>query len=209
MHRLSLLLFIFFPLISLANEYPKHMVQITTHGLGVGAAFERTYPRDESNFRKFDVFKGEIDFNYAYTLTHRLQLGFLFSNRNEKRNFETKDDDRGRVAYYNLLLGLSLILNFSDDLMNSYYSGLTFSALNHEEEYTKTVFDYLEDDKNAETYEIFFGKRWSLKHWGLANITYSPTLSFYMQRARKDYEDDGLQDNMALNFEVVKFDVLF
>ncbi|HXH76409.1 MAG TPA: hypothetical protein VNJ08_15665 [Bacteriovoracaceae bacterium] len=209
MQRLIILFLVLLPTFALSEENPKHMVQVTPRGFGVGAAYETTYPRNESIFRDFNIFRGNIDLNYTYTVTPRVQVGGILSNNSEKRTYATKAGQTGRVSINDLLVGMSLYWNFDDEIMHSWYMGFIFAVLNHEEEYSKNVFNYLEDDKNSETYELIVGKRFDLKKWGLINIKYSPSFSLYTQRARKDYDDDGLQDGVGVSVQAIKFDILF
>lgn len=208
MHCLIVFFLMIGPMSAFA-DYQRHMVQVTSRGLGAGAAYNHTDPRGSSQFDRFNILKSNIDVNYAYTFRHRWQIGGLLSNQTEERSFRTDSGQKGHVSYRNLLIGATLYYNFSDVLMESFYTGLGVSWLNHEEEFSHNIFNYLEDDKNATIYELLIGKRWSLKRWGIENITYSPQVSLYVQRARKDYEDDGLQDSWGVNLDVIKFDVLF
>lgn len=211
MHRSILLLLLLTSLTSFANdERPKHMVQLTTRGLGIGGNYEKTTPRSNSKFDDYDVTNGNIALNYAYTLRPRLQLGLAISNFSSKREYKATNGQKGKVTHDHFNVGAFAILNFSDALADAWYLGFMATYFNEEDETTnKTVLNYLEDDKSGETFELSFGKRFSLERYGISHITYSPNLSVYVQRARKDYEDDGLQDMMGVNLELVKFDVLF
>lgn len=189
---------------------PKHMIQVTTHGLGIGAGYEKTDPASDSQFEVFNTFKGNIEINYAYTIRPQLQIGGLYSNRSEERNYDTKGNSQGEISINTQIIGAFVQWNFQEELPDTWYTGLMFSNLNHEEESSnKAVFNKLEDDKSADSWEIYFGKRFSLGHWGITNITYSPSLSLYSQNARKDYADDGLKDAAGINVQAIKFDVLF
>lgn len=210
MKRIIMFLVCFLPALSFASDYPKHMVQVTTQGLGIGAGYEKTEPSSDSQFEDFDTFKGNIELNYAYTITPQLQAGGLYSNRSEERNYDTKINGQGELASNTQIMGIFIQWNFREELKDTWYSGLMFSNLNHEEESSnKAVFNKLEDDKNADSWEVYVGRRFKLDRWGISNITFSPSLSFYSQNARKDYADDGLKDNMGVNFQLLKFDVLF
>lgn len=210
MARLLSLLFIIFCFPLGAAEFPRHMVILSPAGIGGSGAYERITPGANSQFQKLDINKGNIALNYHYTLSQRFQIGSFFSNNTDFRKYKTDDGSTGEVEFHTLALGLSFLYNFSDELINAYYTGFIFTYYNNEEEFTHDgPFSYLEDDRLSQIYEIILGQRFSLKRLGLQNITYSPSFSLFLARNEKDYTDDGLDHSWGANFIVLKFDVLF
>lgn len=203
------ILTLLFSFLSHAQDFPRHMVVLSTTGAGASGSYEKFDPGSSSLFSDYDIWKGDIALNYTYRLDPRWQLGTFLVNRTEDREFTSREGHKGEVEFKNLHWGVNLIYNFSDDLRNAWYISPTFSWVNQEEEFDKTVFDFIEDDRNIEIYEFVVGKRFSLEPNGLPKISYSPSVSVFFARSSKDYRDNGTEDSWGVTLQVLKFDVLF
>lgn len=209
MGKLLLLMLALTPLTVLAEKFPRHMVMLNETGLGGFASYEHFSPRSRSIFNKYEIFNGNLEVNYTYSLDNRWQLGAFFVNRSHERDVETNSGLRGKIETDFQILGGVLLYNFSDDLYNSWLTGAAVGYHNQEEEFDKGIQFILEDDRQAVSFEYIVGKRFSLKNNGLANISYSPSLSFFVANSTKDYEDDKINFSYGVMLHFLKFDVLF
>jgi hypothetical protein len=209
MLKLLLIVLSLIPLTTLAANFPRHMVMLNQWGFGGYASYEHFSPRSDSIFDKYDILTGNIELNYTYALDSRWQMGGFFINNSQGREVKTATGKTGQIKTDNRIVGTHLLYNFSDDLYNSWLTGAVLSYHNQEEEFAKGIQDFLEDDRQAVYFEALIGKRFSLKNNGLANITYSPSLSFFVANSKKDYEDDKINFSYGVNIHFLKFDVLF
>ena len=209
MLKLLLLVLALTPLTTLAEKFPRHMVMLNETGFGGFASYEHFSPRSGSIFNEYEIFNGNLELNYTYSLDNRWQLGAYFVNRTHERDIETNRGQKGEIEADYRIFGGVLLYNFSDDLYNSWLTGTAIAYHNQEEEFDKGIQFILEDDRQAVSFELIAGKRFSLKNNGLANISYSPSLSFFVANSTKDYEDDKINFSYGVNIHFLKFDVLF
>jgi hypothetical protein len=193
-----------------AESSHRSMVQIGSSGLGATGSYEEFQPDGDSIFDEFDILKGNMALNYSYAVTPQLQLGLFFSNRHDERNFKTANGKSGRFEQETQQIGLQALWNFSRHLEDSLYAGVMLSHMNHEDETAHVEpFDYLEDDRSAQSADFILGKRFGLQRWGIKNITYSPSISVFVSNSQKDYDDDGIEESYGVTLNLIKFDVLF
>ena len=196
-----------------SSEY-RHMVSLGTAGLGWSGAAERQSSRSGSNFKSADYFLIDFSINYAYRLTDRFQLGAFLQSSHEEHKFNKKGGGSAPTELEVNTYGLFGLLNFSDDITNSYYLGLGLSFFSYEEETSHDFEDSegkapFELDDIGTTYELVFGKRWDLKHWQIAHITFAPQIGIYHRTHGKDFDDQKVGNGTGLSFKPIKFDVLF
>jgi hypothetical protein len=194
---------------SLAADYSRHMVMLNESGFGGYASYEHFSPRSGSIFKEYNILDANLELNYTYSLDNRWQLGGFFANHGHTRRIETNEGRKGKIESDYLVWGLNLFYNFSDDLPNSWLVGGVLAYHNQEEEFDKNIQDFLEDDRQAVVFELVIGKRFSLKPHGLANISYSPSISGFITNSTKDYEDDKINLSYGINLHFIKFDILF
>jgi hypothetical protein len=193
-----------------AESSHRSMVQVGSSGFGATGAYEKFEPKGSSLFDEFSIVKGNFALNYSYAVMPQLQIGLFFSNRHDERKFKTTDGKSGRIEEETQQIGLQALWNFKRDLHDSTYAGVMLSHLNHEDENDHVEpFDYLEDDRSAQSVDLIVGKRFGLERWGIHNITYSPSLSVFITNSQKDYEDDGIDKSYGIVVNLIKFDVLF
>jgi hypothetical protein len=194
---------------SYAGEFPRHMVMLNENGFGGFASYEHFSPRSGSIFNEYEIFNGNLQFNYSYSVDNRWQLGAYFVNRTHERDIETNRGKKGEIEADYRILGGVLFYNFSNDLYNSWLTGAAIAYHNQEEEFDKDIQFIFEDDRQAVSFEFIMGKRFSLKNNGLANISYSPSLSFFVANSTKDYADDKINFSYGVNVHFLKFDLFF
>lgn len=210
MRTFLIIAFLFLPLSLFAAEPPKHMISFGSTGFSGSASYERFSTSNSSFLKDFNILKSNLSLNYAYRLSERWQLGVFLSHSDEVRDFQTTNGKKGKVKSFTWHYGLSGIYNFSSDFFNSYYSALTLSIFNHEEEFTHgSPYYSLEDDRQAEILELTLGKRFSLKNFNISNISYSPDLTVFVANSHKDFNDDGIDHSTGLIIRLLKFDILF
>lgn len=191
------------------GKTPRHMVMINQTGVGGFSSYEHFSPRSGSLFEKYEVFEGNVEANYTYTLDNRWQIGAFFSNHNQTRTIETTYGPEGKIQTDLQVLGAHLLYNFSDELRSSWLVGGALSYINQEEEYDKDIQDFLEDDRQAVSIEAIIGKRFQLPMKGLESLSYSPALTLFIMNSTKDYADDKINYSYGFKIHFLKFDLLF
>lgn len=217
-HLLSALLLAFsistFAQTSEVAERPKHMVMITSQGFGYGGAVEKAEIKSSSPFKNVTINRNNFAINYAYRLTDRVQLGAFYKQSHYDGNLTNKSGKEADIDEMSNSFGLFSIYNFSDDLFSSYYVGFLFANINAEREYGHGLTEAegkapFELDDAGSLYQIYFGKRFSLKRFGIHNITYSPQIGLYSRTYGKDFSDQGFEKGKGIIVDIIRFDVLF
>jgi hypothetical protein len=193
---------------------PRHMVMITTQGFGYGGAVEKAETSNSSPFKNVTINRNNFSLNYAYTLTDRIQLGAFYKQSHYDGNLTSKDGKKADIDQMSNSFGVFTLYNFNDDLFSSFYVGFLVANINVEEEYGHGFTEAegkapFELDEDGTLYQIYFGKRFSLKRFGIQNITYSPQIAMYSRTYGKDYGDQGFDKGKGLVVDVLRFDVLF
>lgn len=208
------LLFLSFNIFADETKTPKHMVMITSQGFGYGGAVEKTDTKNSSVFKNVGINRSNFSLNYAYTITDRIQLGAFYKQSHYDGNLTNKNGGDSDIDIMSNSFGVYSIYNFSDDLFDSYYAGIMYATINSEEEYGHGFTEAegkapFELDDSGSLYQIYFGKRFSLKRFGIHNITYSPQIGIYSRTYGKDFSDQGFNKGKGIILDVIRFDVLF
>jgi hypothetical protein len=211
--RLVLLLsLLVFPHLLIAG--PKHMISFGRDGLGWSGIREDIKTQEDSSFHSVDYILSDIGLNYAYRLTSRLQLGVFYQGVHSEYEFDSKNSGTQSVQIESNTTGLFFHLNFSDDLNDSWYSGLGFSITSYEEENSKALEEAeskspFELDDISNTYELILGKRFSLRGFNVANLAFSPQLKIFRRSHGKDFDDQRIRNGTGLTVQPLRFDLLF
>lgn len=135
-----------------------------------------------------------LDLNYAYSLPMhpRLQLGV--------RGLYLKDvNSLGDQENWGAQVGA--IFNLSDDLQNSAYASLYLGMLwNHDYGSSQAA------DDEVRIGTVAIGKRFSLEHWGVKHVTYSPEVALQTRNSTTSNSFDYSQD---LQIRFLQFSVFF
>lgn len=198
----------------LAEDVPKHMVSISTSGLGWSYALEEMSTKDRSAFSDITDFQNNVSFNYAHRITERQQIGLFGHFGHFEYTFDRKAGSESRSERETSTLGLYVLHNFSELITEAYYAGLSVSYTNMEEEISEDFSDEegkapIETDDLFYTTEAVFGKRFPLTRWNIQNLVYSPQLSVFYRTHGKDFRDQGVKDGWGFGVQPVKFDLLF
>lgn len=201
------------PIPSFGAEY-KHMVSFGSSGLNWSGSAERISTEKNSPFERVDFFFHHVQFNYAYRFTSNMQIGGFYQTWHQEYTFHTKDGKSSSSDLENSLFGLFLLYNFSERIPESYFVGLSSSIFNSEEENSgdlKNVEskDPFEIDDSGFTYEVIFGKRFSLMKWNIDHFTFAPQLSLFHRTHGKDFNDQKIADGVGFIIQAIKFDFLF
>lgn len=195
-------------------ERPRHMVMITSQGFGYGGAVEKAEMKDSSPFKNVTINRNNFALNYAYRLTDGVQLGAFYKQSHYDGNLTSKTGTDADIDQMSNSFGVFSIYNFNDDLYSSYYIGFLFANINTEQEYGHGLTEAegkapFELDDTGSLYQIYFGKRFPLKRFGIHNITYSPQISLYSRTYGKDFSDQGFEKGKGIIVDIIRFDVLF
>lgn len=203
----------FFSIHSFALE-DRHMMSFGTNGLGWSGVAEQIEANSGSDFKRLDFFLNQLALNYAYRLSARTQVGVFIETTHREYFFEKKTGGKSTSELQTNSFGLFVIYNFSDQITDSLFSGLSLSQNNYEEEISHDFADEegknpLEFDDIGFTIEIVLGKRFNLSNWKIEHLTYAPQMSFFHRTHGKDLDDQKLGDGFGINFQIIKFDFLF
>ena len=192
----------------------KHMVTFGANGMGWSGAFEQMSTEKTSTFDSISNLADNLSLNYAYRITKQQQIGFFYQTSNSEMKFKNRDGSETKSEKEADAYGVFAIHNFSEDLKNSYYVGLSFSMFNSEEEvshdYTKAEGKApIETDDNGLNYELTLGKRFSLESFNVKQLAYAPQVSVFYRTHGKDYDDQGVKEGVGGVIQPVRFDLLF
>lgn len=213
MKVLLILLIAFFSFKSFGDE-PRHMVSFGSNGLGWSGAKEEIETTHRSAFKSVDHFLDQLAINYAVRLFSHLQLGAFYQNSVSEYEFQKRGNGQSQSKLKNTEFGFFVLYNFSKKLSQSFYLGAALSFFNVEEENSHDFTEAegkapFELDDEGRTYEILFGKRFSLEGIGIKNITYAPQVSAYLRRHGKDFADQKARNGRGIALQILKFDLLF
>lgn len=212
-HLAFLLLFVTSFSAFAVDDY-KHMVFFGRNGLGWGGAYEEIDTESQSPFDEVKYNLSDIALNYAYRLGSRWQVGAFYQTGHSEYNFEQKDGAKAFAKVDTTLYGAMALYNFNEDFTRSYYLGavLSYFTLEEENSHNLTAAENkagFELDDTGITYELVFGKRFSLEKWEIKHLTYSPNISVFIRTHGRDFNDQAIDDGVGVAFQVIKFDFLF
>jgi hypothetical protein len=196
-----------------AKSY-KHMISFGTQGLAWSGDLEQVSGNKSSHFKRVDYFYHNLSLNYAYLISRRFQFGGFYQNTHKEYQFHAKESSSSPLKVVTDTGGLFTLYNFSDQIMDAYYLGLSFAIFNEEEENSKEFNDAegkapFELDDKGEIIELIFGKRTGLKHWNIDHITYAPQIGVYYKTHSKDFKDNRLTRGVGIRVQLIKLDILF
>lgn len=169
----------------------KHMVRFSGIGSHDGAG-DVNVSFDNTENAAGETSSTEIALNYAYTIAPMWQIGVGDDYLNDASNTRT-------------LWTVSGYYNFATDLANAYYVGLHYTFAQVDSGAVNGAGE--DDDYSAITVEA--GKRFALGSWQGFNLTYAPNVTYGMAKVAFDAPGvDDTKDN-SLNWNFLKFDVLF
>lgn len=196
------------------SESPKHMVSFTNEGFGFTSSVERMETKDKSAFDSLTDLKNNFAFNYAYRITNQFQLGFHFLTSNSDTKYKTRTGKESPSEREVTSYGIFGIYNFKEDFSQAFYLGLGVGQTLIEEEISHDFLDAegktpMEIDDAILSYDLIFGKRFSLDDFGIKNLVYSPQLNLFYHSHGKDFDDQGIKYGYGFQVQPIKFDFLF
>lgn len=193
------------------DEQPKHLISIGTTGLGwSGLATKFKWDEGKSGIKDQDSSRSDLKLNYAYTFPNRISVGVALDIANSESQIVTSTDkikeDRTTTA-----LDLGIGYNFNEDLYNSWFvlAYLRRGSIETETEDSRESPAKTKSDISLSEFGIGFGKRFSLKSWGLSRFSYSPSIIWASASFGDDADDAGLESATAVTLEILRFDFLF
>ncbi len=189
------------------------MVSFGTQGFGLSGAAERIDTNKKSPFSRVDYFFKNLSLNYAYRVSPKVQFGLFFQNIHQEYKF-IKEGDGERTSTDTNIFGLLGLYNFSDDLQNTYFTGMSIAKYNVEEENShdlgisenKAPFEL---DDTGFNFELLFGKRWDLNRWKIERLSFAPQMGLYYRTHGKDFDDQYAGNGVGVALHLIKFDLLF
>ena len=124
----------------------RHMVSFGTRGFGWSGAIEQLPAERDSNYRRVDYLLMNLGINYANLITPRIQVGGFFQSSHQEHRFQKRGDGSSPVEIRSQSYGIFGLYNFSDDIMNAWFSGLSVSLHNYEQENSH---DFAESEAKA------------------------------------------------------------
>ena len=160
----------------------------------------------------YDISQGNLSLNYAFKVWDHLQVGLAVSSQNKT---DTQKTVLGRELKTETNVGslyLFATFNFSDDLEDSFYLTAATGRENYEsttKDDTSNTLQTAKTEYDVSGYVVQLGKRFNLKRFNIQNITYSPSLTFKYGTVSGDLGDKGVDALTTMQFDVIKFDLLF
>ena len=212
MRLLALLIILTFPFELCATS--RHMISFGRDGLGWAGTGEEIETKNNSTFKEVDYYLNDLALNYAYRLGSRTQLGFFYQGSHSEYEFKTRTASKQSVQIESNTTGVFFLINFSDDLNDAWYTGLSFSVTSYEEENSKILQEAeskapFELDDITNTYEFIAGKRFSLRGFDVANLAFSPQLKFFWRSHGKNFDDQKIGNGIGFTLQPFRFDLLF
>ena len=141
-------------------------------------------------------------------------LGGFFHSSHQEHRFYKKGGGASPVEINSQTFGFFTLYNFSDDITNTWFSGLSVSLYDYEQENSHDFAESkdkapFELDDSGAVYEVVIGKRFTLTRWNINHLTYAPQLSLYYRTHGKDFDDQKILDGVGTNIQSIKFDLLF
>lgn len=209
-----LVILVLIPMWSMAEEVPKHMVMISTNGLGASVAVERMNTSSGSKFSKVEKIPENLSLNYAYRITKKQQVGMSFQSIHNELKFEKRGGGSTSSKDKITSVGIFGIHNFDERIQGATYIAGLISYTNIEDEVSHDFSDSegkapIEHDDTIMSYEISLGKRFSLEDYNLKNLLYSPSVAVFYNVHAKDFDDQKVTEGWGVGVNVLKFDLLF
>lgn len=213
MKILILITLVILPFSSFALDH-RHMVRIAPNSFGFSTDKEELRARGGSSFDSVELEASLFSLNYHYRISDRWQIGILASYSREEFDYKGGNSGSSKMSITQQRYGVSFLYNFSPKLLEAYYLGLRVSRYNREDEASKNFSTVenkapLEFDDDGEETSLVFGKRFSLKKWGLHPVTYSPSLEVSYRTHGKDLRDQKIEEGAAVTLTPVALDILF
>lgn len=201
------------PLTTLSAEY-RHMISVNSSGFGWSGSVERINTNNGSAFERVEYFLHNIGLNYAYRFNEDMQLGGFYQTWHQEYKFHASEGGTTSSDLETHIYGVFLLYNFSQEINESYFIGLSTSFYNYEEENSGDFKDAenkdpFELDDTGVTYELVWGRRFSLMKWNIDHLTYSPQIGVFHRTHGKDFDDQKIADGVGFNILAIKFDFLF
>lgn len=203
---LRLLLFLW-PLMAFAGV-PRHQITFGNN-LGVGWTTSSTI-EDKTTFGidEFEVETNNFSINYGYRFAERWQAGAavaLLSDEQEIKLNGGQIDTEVRQTH----IFVFFTHNFHHKIEKAYYLTALFGRQHFEHASNDKRINVETDiEYDLTTYGLAFGKRFLIRRWDDAYITYSPYISYYYADAGGDFGHDGVESLKFLRFDLIRFDVL-
>jgi opacity protein-like surface antigen len=199
-------------LISFANAddaQPKHIISIGTEGFGwSGMSMVFDWDNDKSGIKENVRSEGNLKLNYHYVFSNRFMLGGELNSETSRTTTRTVAGDKNRNEESNAEIALSFGYNFNEDLRRSWWAKFLLGS-GKTNEVTKDSTGKTERDYGYTLWGLSFGKRISLESWGLANVSYNPSMTLKSARVNGDAKDEGLDAATQVTLEILKIDILF
>lgn len=194
----------------LANEV-KHQVSfgansnLTWNGTSATAKLNSATTIDD-----FDLTGGNFAVNYFYSISERLQLGFLIDNEVDESEIRLKSGTKITSEDKNTAVYILAQYNFNNSFEGSWYAGFGIGREKSED----TTIDSSGANNSNTSFRIngtalWIGKRFSLKSLGIENLTYSPMLSFQHGKVKGDLQSQGIDEMSIVTLDILKLDLLF
>ncbi len=190
----------------------KHQVTLGNSMAGWSGSSTSFVTDKDKGIKDFEIGSGNINLNYAYSLTPQLQLGAFLKTETGRTEQNNTNGDKFESDESDGAIYLFATFNFSDVLNESFYLSLGFGGTSHKEEFkdtdsgvtTKSEFDY-----TTRGMFVSFGKRFTLSGMGIQNLTFSPAITIEAGSVSGDLEDSGVERYATGKLDLIKFDLLF
>ena len=190
------------------SSQPKHIISIGSQGFGwsgIGRAFDVS--KSKSGRKDYTESDSNFNFNYSYVFASRWMIGGEVESTGSTVEYKKTAGGKYKQETSDASIALTGGFNFNEDLFNSWWIQAALGSGNFYQKTKDTT-----TDKYKYGYGYFSlrgGRRISLKSWGLANVSYNPSIDLTSTSFGGDRKDDGIKGSGSLAFHLVKIDILF
>ncbi len=212
--NLLFILLLSIPAKGLSGEGNRHLVSVTSAGLGWTSAYESVKPEGKSPFDAVSSLLHNVGLNYAYRFTDRIHVGVFAQSSRSTLRVKNRDSSASTSERNSLAYGVFGLYSFHEKIGDAWYAGAGLSLFNQEEEIAGDLEEAegkgaFELDDRGVTFEVLIGKRFSLERWGIEDISYAPNVGGFVRKHGKDFSDQGIERGRGLTVVPVKFDLIF
>lgn len=192
----------------------RHMITFGSQGVGWMGSGERMDTKSSSSFKRVDNLLSNLSLNYAYRLYPRFQIGAFYEGMHSEYKFSRRGGGESFQELEINTFGIFLLYNFSNDIHDAYYIGLSAGNTNREEEISHDFTDAegkapIELDDTNQIYEFLFGKRIPIVMMGFENLSFSPQIRLFYKTHGKDFKDQDVKYGLGTTIIPIRFDLMF
>lgn len=199
---------LFFSLLAHANQVPRHQLTFGNN-LGIGWSASSTVANETAfDIDDFSIETNNFSLNYAYRVGERWQLGAamqMLSDEQEMKLAGGEVETEVRQSHYFLFA----TYNFHHQIQRAWYLTALIGRQHFEHASNdKRIMVETDLEYDLTTYGVSIGKRWLMRSFDGAHVTFAPNITYYYGDASGDLGHDGIENLRFVRVDVIRFDIL-